>query len=81
LLVIGWRGAEGHFHDRWRRATAQTTVLQKAFIVDASEKSAAHVDGTLKREMAIGGGVRWDWAIEGFSAYVQASAVKGFLAS
>jgi hypothetical protein len=79
LLVIGWRGAEGHFHDRWRRAAAHRTVLQKALIVDASEQGAAHVDGTLKRELAIGGGVLWDWAIGGFSTFVQTSAVKGFL--
>jgi hypothetical protein len=79
LLVVGWRGAEGHFHDRWRRAASQKTVLQKALIVDASEKAAAHVDGTLKREMSIGGGVRWDWAIDGFSTFVQSSRVKAFL--
>ncbi len=81
LLVVGWRGAEGHFHDRWRRAASRDTVLQKALVVDASEKAAAHVNGTLKREMAIGGDVRWDWAIEGFSSFVHSSAVKAFLAA
>jgi hypothetical protein len=81
LLVVGWRGAEGHFHERWRQAATTKTVLHKAYVVDASEKAAAAVDSTLKREMAIGGGVRWDWAIEGFSRYVESSAVKGFLGS
>jgi hypothetical protein len=81
LVVIGWRGAEGHFHDRWRRAAASRTVLQKAFVVDASEKAAANIDATLKREMAISGGVRWDWAFEGFSTFVQTSAIEAFAAS
>jgi hypothetical protein len=79
LLVVGWRGAEGHFHELWKRAASRSTVLQKVLVVDASEKSAAHVDSTLKQQMSIGGGVRWDWAIEGFSTFVQSAAVKRFL--
>jgi hypothetical protein len=81
LLVVGWRGAEGHFHERWRRAASVKSVLQRALVVDASEKAAAYVDGTLKREMAIGAGVRWDWAIDGFSRFVESSGVKAFLES
>src|SRR5258708_4312309 len=81
LLVVGWRGAEGHFHERWRQSATTKTVLHKAYVVDATEKAAAAVDSTLTRDMAIGGGVRWDWAIEGFSRYVESSAVKGFLGS
>jgi hypothetical protein len=81
LLVVGWRGAEGHFHECWNRAATRKTVLQRALVVDVSEKAAANVDGTLKRSMVIGGGVRWDWAIKGFSSFVQAAAVKAFLAA
>jgi hypothetical protein len=81
LVVVGWRGAEGHFHERWRSAAANKTVLQKVLIVDAGDKAARQVEETLKPGLKIGGGVLWNREINGFSSFVEGSAVKSFLAA
>jgi hypothetical protein len=81
LVVVGWRGAEGHFHERWRRAARRKTVLHKALVVDANESGAAQVEQTLKRELEVGSGVLWRSEATGFSTFVERSAVKSFLAA
>jgi hypothetical protein len=81
LLVVGWRGVEGHFHEYWRRATAAKTVLQKGYIVTLGEESAEFTEATLRQQMAIGGGVLWDRHVSGFTSFADSSGVKKFLTS
>ena len=81
LVVVGWRGVEGHFHERWRRAASRKTVLQKVLIVGATDSGTEQVEERLKRELGVGGGVIWERVSGGFSTFVQASAVKTFLST
>jgi hypothetical protein len=83
LLVVGWRGQEGHFHQMWNDATgrsggALTMRLIKSLVVDASGESARSVLDTLHDAMGIGGREMGVFG-GGFSEFVESGRLAEFL--
>ncbi len=83
LLVIGWRGAEGHFHELWRKARGDNALARWA-IVDYSNQAAAQY-GLQEARDRIGvalkvHGKQMFWS-EGFSEFTQNFAIREFLES
>jgi hypothetical protein len=79
LIIVGWRGAEGHFHELWRKSTSSKSQLRRVLIVDVHDEAAENVRRTVGEGLNLSSGVTVEMATEGFKVFTQLSRVRAFL--